>query len=481
MLSKNKLYLVICLIIVLALVALTLFAYQGLKIFSFEKIFGSEVIKKQVGEQNEDLLQLAPRLLGFTKPITYLMLFQNNTELRPSGGFIGSYAVIRLDKGNVNIIKVDGTENLDVDTPESWKVAPPEPIKKYLGLGQWYFRDANWSPDFSESAKKALELYKGEGGAEAENIEVVAAITPTVLEKILEKIGPVTVDDEEFTAKNITEKLEYEVEYNYAKKGKDFAERKNILKDLMLVILGEVKSSFIFEIQEYLRIFDSLVEQKQILAFSPDKDLEKIIEAKGWGGEVRQTAGDYLLWVDANLASLKTDHSIKRELHYSIENGGNDSFTAVAEMVYNHTGQFDWRTSRYRTYARVFVPLGSTLLSVDGTMKSGKSNLAGTVDEGVELGKKWFGAFISIEPGQTKSLTFKYLLPGDIGRQIGDGSYNLFVQKQLGTVGTGLTLDLDFGKNISTSTPKGEVRGEEYKYSVDLGKDREFFIQMFEL
>ncbi|MBI4992806.1 MAG: DUF4012 domain-containing protein [Candidatus Magasanikbacteria bacterium] len=441
-------------VFILFLLAIGIGGYFLVKNFTPVDIFKSAVvqeqIKKKIGDEKMEILNLAPALLGFSKPMTYLLLFQNNTELRPGGGFIGVSAVVRFDKGRMELLKVEGTEVLDKNTPADWKPEPPAILKKHLKVDRWYFRDANWSPDFSESAKKALELYQGEGGVMAGEIDAVASITPTVVEELLKLTGPITVDGIEFTGENVTEKLEYEVEYGYDEKGLHFLERKNILKPLMLEFLSKLKKFGWSNFQTYLGLIQKLAEEKQILVYSLNPNLQESLDDKDWTGRVKNTAGDYLLWVDANLASLKTDHAIKRVLNYKIIQQADGRFLATAEMKYNHTGKFDWRTSRYRTYARVYAPLGSELISVSGAMKWDRSSGPGEVDQGEELGKKWFGAFIAIEPGQTGRLSFSYLLPNTISEQIKNGLYTLFVQKQSGLPEMGLTVNTKFGTTIST-------------------------------
>lgn len=433
-----KIILFIISIIILLLVGITTASYYWLKNNGLEKIVQNEFVKKQVGEENQDLLKLAPSLLGFDAPKTYLVLFANNTELRPGGGFIGVYAVIRMNKGRMEILALDGTENLDKNAPENWRVEPPGPLKQNLKVDRWYFRDSNWSPDFAESAKKALEFYKAEGGVAADEIQTVVAFTPTVLEELMKITGPFTIQNIEFTADNVTEKLEYEVEYGYDDKGIVRTERKQIIRPFILALLEHLKGDLFSSFSNYLALLDKMGKEKQIMFYFSDDTLQKVIVERDWSGEMKNTDSDYLLWVDANLAALKTDHAIERSLRYVVRSQEDGRFLATVEMTYQHKGKFDWRTTRYRTYARVFVPLGSELASAEG------------FDQGEELGKKWFGAFISIEPGETKSLSFSYFLPATIGEQIKNNTYTLFVQKQLGALTYGLTLNLNSGKTIST-------------------------------
>lgn len=474
----------ILLIIALLFIGTGVAGFYYVKNLSPEKIVQSglmqNIIKQSTGDQDQELFNLLPLLLGFTKPITYLVLFENNTELRPGGGFIGSYAVVKFDQGKFNLIKMEGTEVLDKNAPAEGKVEPPKILKDHLKVDRWYFRDSNWSPDFSVSAKKALELYASENGVEAGNIDVVVAVTPTVLEELLRLSGPVTVQGIEFNADNVTEKLEYEVEYGYDDKGIHFLERKQIMQPLLQAVIAKFGSWNLLQIKDYLNIGKKLLAEKQIMAYAKDAKLEDKIKDFQVDGLVKDAAGDYLMWVDANLASLKTDAVLERSLKYQIEPQADGRYLAIAEMTYKNNGKFTWRTTRYRTYVRIFVPMESELVNVDGDMKWDRTTAPGVVDQGEELNKKWFGTFIAIEPGKSKALTFKYYLSANVQQQITAGSYKLFVQKELGTIANGLTLDLNFGNNIVSAKPaeaESEWGDRVYRFKGDLTVDRNFEVK----
>jgi len=458
------------------------YAFYKVKNISPEKILQSEVVQKKVnsivGDTSGDFSALLPQFLGFSKPRTYLFLFENNTEMRPGGGFIGLYAAVRVDKGHIEVLKVEGTETLDGQTPATWKPTPPKVLQEHLGVDRWYFRDSNWSPDFAASAQKSLEFYKGENGIAADQIDTVIAFTPTVLERLMKITGPFTVEGIEFTPENVIEKLEYHVEYDYARNGRSFENRKGIIKVFMDALLAHLKDDAFSRLDEYTRLLQDLGNEKHIIFYSKDAELERVMQNLGWTGRVKEPAGDYLMWVDANLAALKTDHAMERNLVYSIEPRGNE-FIAHAKMIYTHRGTFDWRTSRYRTYARVYVPRGSKLLETKGAMKKDRSNEPGVIDQGEELGKQWFGTFIAIEPGQVGTLEFTYTLPGGVADQIRNGKYQLLAQKQLGLPDAALTLDLNFGKNVQTALPPEEQKNwgnPVYTQQANLRIDRNFTV-----
>ena len=436
----------------------------------------SQKITANVNESN-----IIQKVLGFSQPQTYLILFLNNTEIRPGGGFIGAYGVVRVDKGMPEILKVEGTEILDNFSPQDFPSVPPEPLQKYLPLKRWAFRDSNWSPDFASSSVKALDLFKKEKGTAAEDISMVVGITPTLLEEILKISGPISVGGQEFNAQNFTEKLEYEVEYGYAEQGLHFDDRKKVLVDLTHALLARLRGDFFKHWSQYLALGQRMLAEKHILAYSTDPDTEKILLAKNWGGEIKQTTGDYLLWVDANLASLKTDKVIDRELSYSFAPTSSGKYIATVKMKYVNKGSFTKFTTRYRTYARVYLPAGSKFISVLGSLKSDRSPGVGIVDQGVENGKQWFGTFTSIEPGKTGELVWQFYLAPEVVEKIKNNSYNLLVQKQAGTITSGLTLDLNFGKSIESANP-GEAQAGlgdlVYNYKTDLRLDRDFKVNL---
>ena len=442
--------------------------------FWLKKNYDSGKLQEKIIERALPTLKNSPMsmdifrgALGMDKPRTYLVLLLNNTELRPGGGFIGAYAVARVDRGRPTILKVEGSEIIDNAAKAATTTPPPE-LAKYLGLKNWQFRDSNWSPDFPTDARRALEFYSKEGGLLADEVSGVIAATPDVFEEILGVIGPIKVGGIEFTRDNFTETLEYEVEYGFEKRGLEFHERKNLLGDLSSALLPRLFGSVLTHWGDYLKIILTMLDQKHIMLYSTLADEQTDILKQNWGGKMKESAGDYLLWADANLGALKTDVVIARSLSYSIA-PSSSRFIATASMRYHHTGGITWRTSRYRDYARIFVPKGSKLV--------GSTGADDRVDEGDEGGRHWFGAFFSLNPGGEAELAFTYLLPENIKKDIEGRAYSLNVQKQPGTDRIRLTLELRFDKPLKGAAPAEtpEKFGDDlYQMVSDLKTDREF-------
>lgn len=471
-------------IIIILVLFFGLITVGGIMVYSWYKNgalqeFVVDTVTKRVGTSPAEQSVLR-EALGLREPRTYLFLLLNNTELRPGGGFIGAYAVVRMDQGSAEILKVEGTEVLDNYAPKDLVSVPPAPITKHLKVSKWYFRDSNWSPDFASSSEKSLELYIKEKGIAANEIDAVIGITPTVAEQLLKLIGPIVVDGEEFTSDTFTEKVEYEVEYGYAKKGVERKDRKQLLAAIAHVLGEKLRSTALQHWREYLVLAERMVAEKQVMVYLVNPEEQALAAERGWAGQMRESAGDYLLWVDANLGAWKTDVAMQRSLSYTFVPTSSGTYMARVAMTYRHDGTVNWRVRRYHTYTRLFVPQGSKLIKATGATTDAFNSKPGPVDQGVEAGRQWFGAFTTVEPGQTNTLVFEYEVSPAVVQEIKRGNYSLVVQKQLGTLNHALTLNLDFGTKIQSAHP-GEPRENHgdtrYQLKSDLKVDREFIVR----
>ncbi len=437
----------------------------------------------------EPIAGALPAVLGYPNAKHYLFFFQNNTELRPTGGFLGVFGALTVQDAEIAEMATSDVYAIDGPAESSKRPLPPAPIRKYIGIDKWYLRDANWSPDFPTSAQTMQQFFREESaialaGKPNPPIDGIIAITPKFAEDILRLTGPITVDGKTFTADNLVDTLEFEVEQGFAKSGVPFWQRKNIIGDLVHEITNRFSSFSLARLTEVVGVVAQDSKEKQIFLYASDPALQSTFISNGWAGELKPVRDDYLMYVDANLAALKTDSVIDRDLRYSITPASNGEYDGKVTMTYHNKGSFTWKTTRYRTYARLYVPPGTVFTGVSGAMKDDKlknpGRDPGAVDVSDELGRRVFGAFIAIEPGETKSLEFRFRLSSSIASMIKKGEYALDVQKQGGTVAPGLTLDLDFGKKLSNAEPpedRSKWGDTRYTFGTDLRIDRAFALR----
>ncbi|MEK7515989.1 MAG: DUF4012 domain-containing protein [Patescibacteria group bacterium] len=437
------------------------------------------------------LTEALPHFAGFPESVgagteahTTLLLFQNETELRPTGGFWGTYGLATFAKGVLTDFHTDDVYALDGPAQAFLNVDPPAPLKKYLGISHWFLRDANWSPDFSVSARQGLDFFGREAPPGTPTPHAVLGLTSAVVADLLTVTGDIEIDGTRFTPENFTETLEFEVERGFVRKGIPRGERKDIVGRLGKELIARLSHIPARDAVAVLTILAEALSERHLLLFDLDPEVQNTLREAHWTGELPVATGDFLMVVDANLASLKSDPAVSRRIDYAVRPSANGLLQAHVAITYDHRGTFDWKTTRYRTFTRVYAPPGSRLISVQGAMENDRlldpAGRAGAAQVGQESGLAVFGAFISIEPGTSKTLAFTYELPQGISERIQNGEeYALTVPKQAGTVGHPLTLDLQFGKNVRYAVPAEDARewgDDRYRISTDLRVDRDFAV-----
>ncbi len=387
---------------------------------SLKRLLGWLPVRQETRTDLDTVISLADSLLytGGQERV-FLILFQNNLELRPGGGFIGSFGILKVRDGNITHFMVHDTGNFDGRIPDT--VAPPYPMKETLKIPSWKFRDSNYSPDFSENVKWAEEFYRMGGGEE--HFDGVVAVTANVLTSFLRVTGPVELDGfpGEYGADNAILDLEYQVEQGYLKQDIAFGERKSVMGILGLEILQRAKALSLPKKYELFQVVLDDLRRKDVQLQFKDESLQSDVIAAHWDGAL-DTAwkNDYLLLVDANLNSFKSDYFVKRSYQYTIDLS-KETPEATLAVTYKHTApKKDWFTKDYQTFLRVYVPEGSHLNEV--------TNKATEPVFGSAFGKKYFGVLVHVPLGTEKTVTFHYTLPKDIERTW----YDLKVEKQPG-------------------------------------------------
>lgn len=392
----------------------------------------------------------------------YLVLLQNNMELRPGGGFLGQYAVVTFKDGAITSLVIEDA-NL-ADQRIQTKVAPPWPLKRYLQMKNWKLRDSNWSPDYPTNVAKAKYFLglAGVGGT----YDGVIAVNARVLDRALAISGPITVWGVAFRPEDGALKLEEVVEKQFL--GDDVPaeakqSRKNIMKQLgkelaaKLMTPGNIKAVSDLGLAE--------LNNKDVQLFFYDKALQAKVAAAGWDGTVDTTwDGDYVMVVDANLGALKSDYFVKRRMEHVADFTG-ETPRAETHYYYNHTATYgDWRTSDWHGYVRMIVPAGATYT---GRQATGGVTTATLKDFG---NKTEFGYKIDAVMGRELHTSISYTLPTSITAD----AYRLRVQKQSGVGDVPLVVVVRRPKVGATRNPDGTLPAdqvEELRYETTLTRD----------
>ncbi len=395
-------------------------------------------------------LESAPYLLGMDAPRTYLILFQNDKELRPTGGFMTAYAIMKVDKAKFTPASSSDIYTLDAQYKPS--IPAPAPIIKYIKgpyvLSQnWRLRDMNWSPDFATSMQTVLPAAKQVG---ITNIDGVIAVDTQLLVNLLDVIGPIGVPgfgnfstkiDPQCNCAQVIHELEAFADVEgpiiwdpltgkIIQRPPNSDNRKKIIGPLMNSILANALGQPKDKLPGLMQAaFNSLIE-KHVLFYLMDTKVEAAVSDFGVGGAIRDYSGDYLHINDANLGGRKSNLYAYEEVQQDVVIASDGSVTKTVTITYkNPQSQDGWLNSVLPTWVRVYVPKGSQLITSEG--------LEAKQDPYEDLGKTVFAGFFQLRPEGVSKVTFQYKLPFKVS-----GQYNLLIQKQPGTDGFLYTVNL---------------------------------------
>ncbi len=367
--------------------------------------------------RGEALLDSLLNMLDSERSLHIAVLFQNPSEIRPAGGFIGSYGDIALENGSITSIDVR-----DIYDPDGWveeKIIPPHPLQSITDT--WEARDANWFFDFPTSAEKVLSMLNKSKIYSEKNIRFSAALAINVhlVEDLLEILGEIPLPEYNLTVTkdNFLEVVQKEVESG---EDKTKGEPKRILKTLTPLILEKLTNLSSEHKRALAARLTQRIKSKDILAYTEDRTLEGYLQNERLGGEIFSPEGknsdDYLAIVHSNIAGGKTDALIKESvvLESSIDSRGKISNKLTLER--EHTGK-DKKEWWYRTpnkdYFQILTLEGARLLGVSGHDKKTPSApvhkpsyLRDPDIEAIEKTSEWLPEFKVTRSNQFGKTTF---------------------------------------------------------------------------
>jgi hypothetical protein len=369
-----------------------------------------------------------------------LVVAQNSAEIRPTGGFVGSYGLLDVGETGLSL-----DQYRDVYTLKVPKRQPPAPPGMLVNP-TLTFRDANWWMDYPTSARAMLGFWTGYGEPQVDGI---VAIDVIAVRNLLRVTGPITLPSYKttFTADNLLEELLYLIEVK-ARGGEG-------KKDVLVALAAELQSRVLASgVSDLIRVASSLAasaDQKHVQIYFTDPAVQAAVADTGWSGSVAPPSGttDVLGVCNAMTAGGKVNIAMRKSIDYSVELGADGSAETTLVLDYANRAPLGFAFSRtiFRDYLRVFRAPGSILPAERGPVSQGVTT---TVESGLPTVARAF----TLVRGQTRRETFFARVPGALrqgptGSSGGTGSarYRLFLIRQA---------DLqDIPTTVTVSAPPG--------------------------
>lgn len=311
-------------------------------------------------------LDVWSQILGKENFKRYLIIFQNNYEIRATGGFIGSFALIDVDKGKIKNVEIPGGGSYDLQGGLLERIGAPEPL--YLVSPLWQFHDANWWPDYPTSAEKIMQFYESSGGR---TVDGVISITPEMIINLLKITGPIPMEEykEVIDDKNFMWATQYNVELEY---DKEENKPKKIIADLCVKLLDKLTEEAIIGnnegLGELFNILGSAVKKKDLQLYFADESFQNFVEKYSIAGNIKDFNGDYLMVVNTNIGGGKSDSVISQniDLISNIQEDGSIINKLVVKRTHNGNKDDFFQRVRNVNWMRIYVPEGSELVSAKG-------------------------------------------------------------------------------------------------------------------
>lgn len=429
----------------------------------------------------------------------YLFIFQNSNELRPTGGFMGSMAIVEMTNGEITKIEVPSGGIYDVSGQTALRYIAPQPLQ--LVQANWNLQDANWFPDFPTSAEKVLTFYTSAGG---KDVDGVLAVTPAVLQSFLKLTGPVDVPEVgmTFTAENFVTEIQKIIK---DAEQKDYTKPKLVLGYLAPKILSRALTLTQNELWQLLGSMQGHLVSRDIQFYFTDAQLQQQTEALGWAGALRTSEKDFLHVNRANLGGGKTDGVIEEVTTHNAVIAADGTITDTVTIIRKHNGipHDKFTGDRNIAYVRFYVPNGSTLLNASGFERIDPKRFRAPTPDAIpdadvaafessatthevsgtrvsnEFGHTVFGNWLGVGPGETTKATVTYTLPFRLhvgGLFSRTDTYSLLAQMQPGTApGFSSTVTIPASWQSSWSGSTAEVfdhpSDDTYRMAGDLQKD----------
>ncbi|MFH1832810.1 MAG: DUF4012 domain-containing protein [Candidatus Levyibacteriota bacterium] len=459
--------------------------------------------KDFLGKDGESLINLVsgvidafPEVFGFNNERKYLVLFQNNMELRPGGGFIGSYGLLSLKNAAIKDFSL--FDVYDADGQLKGHVEPPFAVRRYLPQVHWYLRDSNFDVDFSKNASNAAFFLDLET---SEQVNGVIAVDLSFVKNLLKVLGPLEVPDynETVTSDNLYLLTQKHAEKNFFPGS---TQKKDFLRSLFNSARQNILTKNDLSYLSLLKIIGEAIQEKHLLMAFGDPAIQPLFTVNGfssslWDGRqsANDTVNDFLGISEANLGVNKANYFVKRKITQDVLIDSDGSISENVTVLYknNSTG---WPGGDYKNYLRFVLPLGTRIQSVwiddkeqelvsavtDFNIYEDKNFKPPTgleIEESKDNGKTIFGFLIIIPSNVLKKVSVSYLLPNNNLLDLPSFSYSNRVFKQPGTENDQYSFSLSYPKDLlKVFNLSKDVKGSEDKIScsTDLSSDLDFEI-----
>jgi hypothetical protein len=272
------------------------------------------------------ILPVISKIAGAETPKRYLVALQNPAEARGTGGILGAYAIIRLDKGLIKVEQV--ASNLLLQHQSEIPVKLPGEFSNTYGSDPAIWMNSNMSPHFPYGARIWLGLWEKQF---SDRLDGVITLDPIVLSHIMKVTGPMTVEGGRIDSQNIVDQTLSQAYFRF--------EHDNLArKEFLVEIISGVAERLFSPGVDYRKLMWALTKpiiENRILFYSAEPKVQSFVKHSAISGVLTSQSNNEYRLVIQNTAGNKMDFYLDRELSIASKSCGTNKVTHVSFRVIN--------------------------------------------------------------------------------------------------------------------------------------------------
>jgi uncharacterized protein Usg len=273
------------------------------------------------------VIEAAPILAGADSPKRYMVAFQNSAEARGTGGILGAFAIVELNKGSLSVVKTGS--NAALKWIDEIPIKMPSEFKVLYRDDPAIWQNSNLSPHFPYGAKIWLALWKKQFG---QSLDGVIAVDPSALSYVLKATGPVTLPSGKvLTSENLVSET---LSAAYKEYEKDNEARKQYLVSIINATFKKLLEGNFSKVKMASALQKGIVENR-ILIYSTDSSVETKLRKTRLAGAMEMTPSNQYRAVIQNIDASKLDYYLEREVSVQSLSCGVSAEVEVSVTVKN--------------------------------------------------------------------------------------------------------------------------------------------------